>query len=113
MKEMSGNETVLITGASSGIGMHLAHEFARHGHSLVLLAPGEPELHRVAADLQSQHNAHVRVIACDLEQPQVPARVFDELLRDDVQIDILVNNAGHGQKGRFWEIPIDRHLSIV
>jgi len=113
MKEMSGNETVLITGASSGIGMHLAHEFARHGHSLVLLAPGEPELHRVAADLQAQHNAQVRVIACDLEQPQIPARVFDELLRDDVQVDILVNNAGHGQKGKFWEIPIDRHMSIV
>jgi len=113
MKELEGNETVLITGASSGIGMHLAHEFARHGHSLVLLAPSEPELHRVAADLQSQHSAQVRVIACDLEQPQIPARVFDELLRDDVQIDILVNNAGHGQKGKFWEIPIERHLSIL
>jgi len=112
-EEMRRDETVLITGASSGIGMHLAHEFARHGHPLVLVAPNEAELHRVAADLQAKHNAQVRVFAGDLEQPQTPAALFDELLRDEVRVDILVNNAGHGQKGKFWEIPIERSLSIV
>src|SRR4051812_11073505 len=111
--EMRHDETVLITGASSGIGMHLAHEFARHGHPLVLVAPNEAELHRVAADLQAQHSTQVRVFAGDLEQPQTPTALFDELLRDEVRVDILVNNAGHGQRGKFWEIPIERNLSIV
>jgi short-subunit dehydrogenase len=107
------DQTVLITGASSGIGMHLAHEFASHGHPLVLVAPVEADLLRVARELQAQHATQVRVLAGDLEQPQTAARIFDELLRDEVRIDILVNNAGHGQKGKFWEIPIERHLSIV
>jgi short-subunit dehydrogenase len=107
------DETVLITGASSGIGMHLAHEFASHGHPLVLVAPVEADLLRVAKELQARHASQVRVLAGDLEQPQTASRIFDELLRDEVRVDILVNNAGHGQKGKFWEIPIDRHLSIV
>jgi uncharacterized protein len=107
------DETVLITGASSGIGMHLAHEFASHGHPLVLVAPVEADLLRVAKELQAQHATRVRVLAGDLEQPQTASRIFDELLRDEVRVDILVNNAGHGQKGKFWEIPIERHLSIV
>src|SRR5947209_6008326 len=107
------SERALITGASSGIGMHLAHEFASHGHPLVLVAPVEADLLRVARELQAQHATQVRVLAGDLEQPQTASRIFDELLRDEVRIDILVNNAGHGQKGKFWEIPIERHLSIV
>jgi short-subunit dehydrogenase len=109
----TATQTTLITGASSGIGMHLAHEFARHGHPLVLVAPGDADLHRVAADLQSRHGAQVRLFAADLEEAGAASALFDELKRDDVRIEILVNNAGHGQKGKFWEIPIDRHLSIL
>ncbi|HET7844253.1 MAG TPA: SDR family NAD(P)-dependent oxidoreductase, partial [Xanthomonadales bacterium] len=48
------SETVLITGASSGIGMHLAHEFARNGHPLVLVAPVREEIERVARETASQ-----------------------------------------------------------
>ncbi|HEX6832286.1 MAG TPA: SDR family oxidoreductase [Rudaea sp.] len=105
-------ENVLITGSSSGIGLHLAQEFARHGHSLVLVAPNAPELHRVAADIQARHSTPVRVIAADLERPETAAQIFDQLAQDE-PIDILVNNAGHGQKGKFWEIPLERHLSIL
>jgi len=107
------DQTVLITGASSGIGMHLAHEFARHGHPLVLTAPNEAELLRVAADIQARFRSPVRVVPGDLEEADTPARLFEEMQRDEVRIDILVNNAGHGQRGRFWEIPIERNLSIL
>ena len=47
-------ETALITGASSGIGLHLANEFARHGHPLVITAPVESELRRAAEEFRSQ-----------------------------------------------------------
>jgi short-subunit dehydrogenase len=105
------NETTLITGASSGIGMHLAHEFARHGHPLVLVAPVREEIERVAKEVAAQFGVDVRAIACDLEQEDAVARLAAEL--GDREVQILVNNAGHGQRGKFWEIPLERSISII
>ena len=104
-------ETVLITGASSGIGLHLAKECARHGHPLVLVAPGKAELHQVAFTLSSAHPLEVRTIAKDLREPDAAKEIFDEL--KGVQVDILINNAGHGKKGKLWEIPIEEDLSML
>ena len=73
------NETALITGASSGIGQHLAHEFARHGHPVVLVAPVEAELQQVAKHLRDAHGVETHVIAADLEKPDGPQHVFDKL----------------------------------
>ncbi|MFL6542585.1 MAG: SDR family NAD(P)-dependent oxidoreductase [Chthoniobacterales bacterium] len=108
------NETVLITGSSSGIGMHMAHEFARNGHPLVLVAPVEAELREVAQQLkQFNGGADAIVIAKDLEQSNAAQEIFDELKRRNIDIEILVNNAGHGQLGNFWEIPLERDLSVL
>ena len=106
-------ETALITGASSGIGQHLAHEFARHGHPVILVAPIESELQAVAQQLRSTHGVEARAIAKDLEQPDSAQEIFDELQAAGVTVDILVNNAGHGARGKSWEIPLERDLSIV
>src|SRR3954463_10874704 len=99
------SETTLVTGATSGIGFHLAQEFASHGHPLVLVAPVEAELQQIASELEDQHGVSIRVIAKDLEEPQAAQQIFDELATNSVTIEILVNNAGHGQRGRFWDIP--------
>jgi hypothetical protein len=107
------SQTALVTGASSGIGLHLAHEFARHGHPLVLTAPVESELREVAAHMKSVHGVEAHVIAKDLEQPNAAQEIFDTLQSQRIEVDILVNNAGHGQHGKYWEVPIERHLSIV
>ena len=106
-------ETALITGASRGIGLHLAREFAKHQHPLVLVAPIESELQQVASQLKNEFGVTVGVIAKDLERPEAARAIFDRLLNDRIDIDILVNNAGHGQKGKFWEVPIERDLSIL
>jgi short-subunit dehydrogenase len=106
-------ETALITGSSSGIGLHLAHEFASHGHPLVLVAPVLSELENVAADIRSKHNVSVDVIAKDLEQNLAAQEILDDLNGRGLRIDILVNNAGHGFRGKSWEIPIEKDLSIV
>src|SRR5690242_12833107 len=114
--EASGDmnmETALITGSSSGIGLHLAHEFAKHGHPLVLVAPVLAELQDVAADIQAKHNVAVEVIARDLEQEAAPQEIFDQLSGRGTKIDILVNNAGHGFRGKSWEISIEQDLSMV
>jgi hypothetical protein len=106
-------ETALITGASSGIGLHLAHEFASHGHPLVLVAPVESELETVAWQLRKDYSTSVRVMAKDLEQPGTAWQIFEELRTAGVMVDILVNNAGKGFRGKSWEIPIENDLSTV
>ncbi|MEI6352225.1 MAG: SDR family oxidoreductase [Verrucomicrobiota bacterium] len=110
---MSNSDTALITGASSGIGLHLAREFAAHGHSLVLIAPVESELEAIATELMSAHPINVRVIAKNLEEPESAREIYDDLVGASIPVDILVNNAGHGFRGRAWEIPIDQDISVV
>ena len=106
-------ETALITGSSSGIGFHLAMEFARRRHALVLIAPVASELQKIASELKTVGALFVRTIAKDLEKPEAPQEIFDELSSDRIYIDILVNNAGFGHRGKFWEIPIEHEISVL
>src|ERR1051326_5326023 len=106
-------ETALVTGASSGIGLHLAREFAKHQHPLVLVAPIESELRRLSAELNKEFGVEAQLIAKDLENDTAAQEIFDELSHAADPIEILVNNAGHGYRGNFWEIDIDRDLSIL
>lgn len=103
----------LITGASSGIGLALAREFARHGHPLAIVAPVEPELHEIAAKLTAEFGVTVLPIAKDLAQETAADEIFDALINAGVSIEILVNNAGLGQRGNFWETPLDRDIEIL
>jgi short-subunit dehydrogenase len=107
------NETTLITGSSSGIGMYLAYEFAAHGHPLVLVAPVQSELETVAKDIRTKHGVAVETIARDLESESAAREIYDELNGRGIRIDILVNNAGHGYRGKSWEIPIEHDISMV
>jgi uncharacterized protein len=86
-------ETVLVTGASSGIGEQFAHQLAARGHSLVLVARRADRLERLAAQLPT--DAHV--VPCDLatDAQGLPERV-GEL---GVDVELLVNNAGFGTSG--------------
>lgn len=106
-------ETALVTGSSSGIGKHLAHEFARQGHPLVLVAPVQSELEQIAAEFKRDHGVEVRVIAKDLEKENSAQEIFEELRDAGVQIDILCNNAGHGFHGKWWELPLEKDLSMI
>ena len=110
---MMKSETVLITGASSGIGLHLAREFATHGHPLVLVAPVESELRRLATEFERDHSITVRCIAKDLRRGESAQEIFDEIKQSSEPVEILINNAGHGQRGRFWEIPIETDVSML
>ncbi len=92
--------TVLITGASSGIGATYAERFARRGHDLVLVARDEARLDTLAASLRASHGVAVDVLRADLTHPDDLATI-EARLRDDGRIGILVNNAGLAQSGGF------------
>src|SRR5438093_7984516 len=106
-------ETALITGASSGIGLYLAKEFAKRKHPLVLVAPVASELDAIATELKAAGAILVKTIAKDLAQPEAPQEIFDELCYDRIYVDILVNNAGFSHRGKSWEISIEHDISML
>ncbi|SPF43179.1 Short-chain dehydrogenase [Candidatus Sulfotelmatobacter kueseliae] len=104
--------TVLITGASGGIGYELAKLFARDHHNLVLVARSGDKLAQVAAELQPQ-GVSVKTIALDLAAPPAAKFLFDQLQREGLAVDILVNNAGFGAFGEFATMPEEEILGQI
>lgn len=96
-------KTVLITGASSGIGLELAHLFAQEGYRLVLVARSRGALRELGDDLQSRYNVTVRISPKDLAHPATPAELYQELQEAGIVLDVLVNNAGFGAAGSFLQ----------
>lgn len=93
------NKTALITGASGGIGLALAHEMAKQGVHLVLVSRSEAKLQELAQKLSQEYSIQTRVIAADLSKPGEAARVFAETETQKIEIDLLINNAGTGLIG--------------
>lgn len=107
------SETVLITGASSGIGLELAKCFAVDGSRLVLTARNTEVLQSLADELRRDHNVDASVLTADLSLPETPEHLFKELQGRGVAVDVLVNNAGFGAWGRFAGLPLQRQLDMI
>jgi short-subunit dehydrogenase len=110
---MASPETVLVTGASSGIGRALAHCFARNGDSCVLLARSEDALHTLADTLRSRYGVEASVLPADLSVPDAADTVGEWLRERDLTVDVLVNNAGFGTRGPFAETDAERQMDMV
>jgi short-subunit dehydrogenase len=106
-------ETVLITGASSGIGRELAKCFAADGSRLILVARKRDALQELADELRQKHKTQSEVFPADLAEPTAPKRIFEQLQARGTKVDVLVNNAGFGAQGPFVELPIERQLEML
>ncbi|CAN7180068.1 SDR family oxidoreductase [Phenylobacterium sp. LjRoot225] len=109
---MAASPSVLITGASSGIGATYAERFARRGHDLVLVARDRARMEALATRLRQESGVAIDILQADLTQPGDLAAV-ETRLRDDARIGILVNNAGANVGGSFIEQATDDVARIV
>ena len=99
------NTTVVVTGASSGIGAELARELAQRGHRLTLVARRTDKLQELADELGGNH----AVESCDLQDREARDALADRL---DGVVG-LVNNAGYGATGPFAEADLDWQQGMV
>jgi uncharacterized protein len=109
------HKTVVITGASSGIGKALSVEFAREGAHLVLgCLPAEKRaLDEHAAHLREKFGVRVWAIPADLAAQPGPRRFHAAAKKAAGRIDILVNNAGLMAYGSFHELPLEKQERLV
>ncbi|MBI2436794.1 MAG: SDR family oxidoreductase [Candidatus Magasanikbacteria bacterium] len=107
------SHTVLITGASTGIGYELAKLFARDKYNLVLIARNEERLEKVALELKNSYGIEVIHIGTDLAIPHAPQDIFHKLREKEITIDILVNNAGVGVYGNFAETDLNKEINMI
>jgi short-subunit dehydrogenase len=106
-------QTALITGASHGIGLDLAHICAQHGHDLILAARSIDRLEVLAAELSAKHRVSAIAIATDLRDPAAPAALFNAIIAQQLQIDLLINNAGIGTADRFDQTDLRTELDMI
>jgi len=106
-------ETVLITGASSGIGLELARLFAADGSDLVLVARRRERLEELSHELEQSQGIAAEVLVEDLASAAAPQAIFDRLQSEGRTIDVLVNNAGFGAVGPVVEIGLGRQLEML
>jgi NAD(P)-dependent dehydrogenase (short-subunit alcohol dehydrogenase family) len=92
--------SVLISGASKGIGRACAEEFAREGCGLFLVSRTIADLERARDEIRARHDVPVEIYAADLARPEARAAVVEKA----GNIDILVNNAGAIPKGDLLEL---------
>ena len=97
----------LITGASSGIGKHMAYYLASKNIDLILVARNKKEMEKIKKDVQ----VAVKIYSLDLTKESEVYKLYTETKEEN--IDILINNAGFGLFGTFAETNLDRELEMI
>jgi short-subunit dehydrogenase len=103
----------LITGASSGIGTALAHEFAAHGHELVLVARREQALASVAEAIAAKGSARPTVLRMDVARVDAARDIAEALARRGLEPEIVVNNAGFALFGSVDKLDRAAQLAMI
>jgi len=107
------NPIVLITGASSGIGLELARVFAAHGHELVLVARRQDRLDALAAEIAASGRPRPTVLTANLERREGASAIAAELASRGLEPAFVVNNAGFGLSGAAGTLSRDEQLAMI
>ncbi|MFH8498464.1 SDR family NAD(P)-dependent oxidoreductase [Streptomyces coeruleorubidus] len=106
-------QTVIVTGASSGLGAEFARQLAHRGSNLVLVARRADRLKDLADELTRAHGVTVHVVARDLGRPDAGRTLRAELESRGIYATGLVNNAGFGTHNALTDEDPDRLQSMI
>ena len=106
-------DTVLVTGASGGLGLELARLFAKDGCDVILTARSEPKLREIAAQFAADYGVTATPIAADLSQPDGVDALMAAVNGRGFTVDVLVNNAGFGDFGPFAECDMEKQEKMI
>ncbi|MDQ3021059.1 MAG: SDR family oxidoreductase [Bacteroidota bacterium] len=108
-------KTVLITGATTGIGYELSKLFAKDKYDLIITARSESKLKEVSEKLSKEFSVNVKFITKDLAKSGAAKELYEEVKNEkkNIDIDILVNNAGFGTHGSFGGSDPDTDLEMI
>lgn len=101
-------QTVLITGASSGIGQETAYKLAMRGANLILTARRVERLKAVKLQCEKIGAGKVVIFPMDLAQPNHIDRLLQFINKKEMAVDVLINNAGFGYAGTFVEMDFQK-----
>lgn len=106
------NKNILVTGASSGIGLAMAKDFSNRGANLILTARSKDKLDKLAEELGA-NGTKTYVFTEDISQPNSAQKLYNQIKEAGLDVDILVNNAGYGRWGTFDECPVDDYENMI
>jgi uncharacterized protein len=117
-KPVSANEgglkpSIVITGASRGIGFELARAFSADRKPLLLIARTIEGLEKAAAQLRAEKPIDIHVLATDLTEPEAVAHIDEALQKAGLYCDVLINNAAMGLSGKFSSMGQDEINKLV
>jgi len=110
---MESRKTALVTGASSGIGLDLAKQFASEGYDVALVARSEGKLNEVAAAIERDHKVRAHVVTADLAKAGAADALVAALEARGIDVDVLVNNAGYASYGAFEKTDLADELNMI
>lgn len=106
-------ETVLITGASTGIGASLAQLYAQDGYQLILVARSKDKLDELAAQFKKSYHTQTIVIEMDLQKSHAAEHLKERVEAERLEVDILINNAGYGLFGEFADADLEQQTGMI
>ena len=105
------SRVALVTGASRGLGRHIALNLAAAGYRVALAARDEAALKEAAGEAERAGAPESLAITLDLAVPSAPQKMVEETVHRFGRLDVLVNNAGDTKRGDFLELSDEDHLS--
>jgi hypothetical protein len=103
----------LVTGASKGIGRSIAHNLAKRGFNLLLVARSEKELSALQQDLITKFTISVEILVLDLSIPQASFKLKEWISTNSFPISVLINNAGYGLWGNFEKLDLEAQTNML